>query len=128
MDLLEHQGKKLFAAAGLPVLASTVAVTPAEAVEATRRLGLPAVVKAQVKTGGRGKAGGVRLCQTRGEVEAAAAEILARTIKDKPVELTATEFKLLAMLLERRGRVQTRDRREPDGHPLAGRQREVALP
>jgi succinyl-CoA synthetase beta subunit len=91
VDLLEHQGKKLFAAAGLPVLASAVAVTPAEAVEATRRLGLPAVVKAQVKTGGRGKAGGVRLCQTRDEVEAAATEILATTIKDKVVEAVLVE-------------------------------------
>jgi len=91
VDLLEHQGKKLFAAAGLPVLAGTVAVTPAEALEATRRLGLPVVVKAQVKTGGRGKAGGVRVCHTRDEVEAATTEILAMTIKDKPVEAVLVE-------------------------------------
>jgi succinyl-CoA synthetase beta subunit len=91
MDLLEHQGKKLFAAAGLPVLANAVAVTPAEAVEATRRLGLPVVVKAQVKTGGRGKAGGVRLCDTRHDVEAAATDILGMTIKDKPVEAVLVE-------------------------------------
>ena len=91
MDLLEHQGKKLFAAAGLPVMAGELAATPAEAVEVAKRLGLPCVVKAQVKTGGRGKAGGVRRCATVEEVEAAAAAILAMTIKDRPVEVVLVE-------------------------------------
>jgi succinyl-CoA synthetase beta subunit len=86
MDLLEHQGKQLFAKAGLPVMAGETAVTPDEAVEAARELGLPVIVKAQVKTGGRGKAGGVRRCATIDEVEAAATAILGMTIKDKTVE------------------------------------------
>ncbi len=64
MDLLEHQGKTLFGQAGLPTL-------PSPGVDRGRcrarrcEVGLPVVVKAQVKTGGRGKAGGVRLCRHR---------------------------------------------------------------
>jgi succinyl-CoA synthetase beta subunit len=91
MDLLEHQGKKLFAAIGLPVPAGSVASTPAEAVSAAAGVGLPVVVKAQVKTGGRGKAGGVRVCATAAEVQAAAGDILGMTIKDKPVEALLVE-------------------------------------
>ena len=74
MDLLEHQGKALFAGAGLPVLPSRLAFSPAEARAAAGELRLPVVVKAQVKTGGRGKAGGIRVCATEGEVAAAAAK------------------------------------------------------
>ena len=80
MDLLEHRGKRLFAAAGLPVLPSRLAFSPAEAQAAAGELGLPVVVKAQVKTGGRGKAGGIRVCATEGEVAAATADILAMTL------------------------------------------------
>jgi len=54
MDLLEHEGKRLFAEAGLPVLPSVVAGTPEEARKAAHVLDLPVVVKAQAKTGGRG--------------------------------------------------------------------------
>ncbi len=91
MDLLEHQGKELFAKAGLPVMAGETAWSPAEAVAAARRIGLPVVVKAQVKTGGRGKAGGVRRCATLEDVEAAAAAVLAMKIKDRPVECVLIE-------------------------------------
>jgi succinyl-CoA synthetase beta subunit len=85
MDLLEHQGKALFASAGLPVLPADVAVTPEDAARLAAVVGLPAAVKAQARTGGRGKAGGIRICRSAGEVEAAAAEILAMTIRGKPV-------------------------------------------
>ena len=85
MDLLEHQGKALFAAAGLPVLPADVAVTPEDAARLAAVVGLPAAVKAQARTGGRGKAGGIRICRSAAEVEAAAAEILAMTIRGKPV-------------------------------------------
>ena len=85
MDLLEHQGKALFASAGLPVLPAGVAVTPEDAARLAAVVGLPAAVKAQARTGGRGKAGGIRICRSAGEVEAAAAEILAMTIRGKPV-------------------------------------------
>ncbi len=91
MDLLEHQGKALFAAAGLPVLPAALAGTPQEARRAAEDLGLPVAVKAQAKTGGRGKAGGIRVCATAAEVEAAANDILAMTIRDKAVEALLVE-------------------------------------
>ncbi len=81
MDLLEHSGKRLFAGSGLPVLPSRLARSPAEAQAEAGALGLPVVVKAQVKTGGRGKAGGIRRCATEGEVAAAAADILGMSIR-----------------------------------------------
>lgn len=86
MDLLEHEGKKLFANAGLPVLPAVFARTPDEARLAAEQLGTRVCVKAQVKTGGRGKAGGIRVCGTAAEVEAAAGEILAMTIRGHVVE------------------------------------------
>ena len=85
MDLLEYQGKALFASAGLPVLPADVAVTPEDAARLAAVVGLPVAVKAQARTGGRGKAGGIRICRSAGEVEAATAEILAMTIRGKPV-------------------------------------------
>ena len=91
MDLLEHQGKALFAAAGLPVLPADVAVTPEDAARLAAVVGLPAAVKAQARTGGRGKAGGIRICHTAGEVEAAAAEILTMTIRGNPVVAVLVE-------------------------------------
>jgi succinyl-CoA synthetase beta subunit len=86
VDLLEHQGKALFAAAGLPVPAGRPAGTADEAAAAADELGLPVAVKAQVRTGGRGKAGGIRVCRTRDEVTAAADEILRMSIGGRPVE------------------------------------------
>ena len=91
MDLLEHEGKSLFAGAGLRVLPSRVAATPAKARVAAVELGLPVVVKAQVKTGGRGKAGGIRVCGTEDEVEAATTEILAMTLRGHRVSCVLVE-------------------------------------
>ena len=91
MDLLEHEGKKLFAEVGLPVLPSLVATTPAEARRAAEQLGPHVCVKAQAKTGGRGKAGGIRVCGSAAEVEAAAADILAMTIRGHAVESLLVE-------------------------------------
>jgi succinyl-CoA synthetase beta subunit len=91
MDLLEHQGKALFAAAGLPVPAGKPAGTADAAADAAAELGLPVAVKAQVRTGGRGKAGGVRVCRTLDEAKTAAAEILAMTIRERPVEAVLVE-------------------------------------
>jgi succinyl-CoA synthetase beta subunit len=85
MDLLEHEGKQLFAEVGLPVLPSLVATTPDEARRAAAQLGPHVCVKAQAKTGGRGKAGGIRVCGSAAEVEAAAADILAMTIRGHAV-------------------------------------------
>ncbi len=61
MDLYEYQGKDLFGRVGIPVSDGRLANTPEEAREAAEQLGGPVVVKAQVLTGGRGKAGGVKL-------------------------------------------------------------------
>ena len=80
MDLFEHQGKELFARCGLPVPSGEVAFSPDEAVAAAERLGLPVVVKAQVHTGGRGKAGGVKLAADSDSVRRHAADILGLDI------------------------------------------------
>lgn len=86
MDLFEHQGKELLAGYGLPVPPGEVAFTPEEAVEAARRLGPPVAVKAQVHTGGRGKAGGVRLAADLDEARACATAILGLDISGHTVE------------------------------------------
>jgi len=91
VDLLEHQGKGLFAGAGLPILPSRLACSAAEAQVAAGELGLPVVVKAQVKTGGRGKAGGIRYCATGDEVAAAAADILGMSIRGHGVSCVLVE-------------------------------------
>ncbi|MGW2714053.1 ADP-forming succinate--CoA ligase subunit beta [Streptomyces sp. NPDC001356] len=75
MDLYEHQARQLFQDHGIPVPRAEVTRLPKEAREIARRLGGRAVVKAQVKTGGRGKAGGVRLV-----ADPAAAELTARQV------------------------------------------------
>ena len=86
MDLYEYQARDLFEAHGVPVPPGVVASTPAEAEAAARRLGGGlTVVKAQVKTGGRGKAGGVRLARTPAEAHAAAEAILGMDIKGHTV-------------------------------------------
>ena len=80
MDLYEYQGKSLFAAAGIPVGEGRVAHTPAEARAAAEELGGTVVVKAQVLTGGRGKAGGVKVAKDADEAETVAGEILGLDI------------------------------------------------
>ncbi len=91
MDLLEYQGKQLFAEAGLPVQPGVVATTAEEAERAAAGLGYPVAVKAQVKIGGRGKAGGIQLCDTAEEVASAAEEILAMTISGHAVSAVLVE-------------------------------------
>lgn len=85
MDLYEYQGRALFDKHGLPVLAGGVARTPAEARAIAEQLGGQVVVKAQVKVGGRGKAGGIRLASTAGEAQEHAAAILGMDIKGHTV-------------------------------------------
>jgi succinyl-CoA synthetase beta subunit len=81
VDLYEYQAKELFAAHGVPVLPGEVADTPEAAGEVAGRLGTDVVVKAQVKTGGRGKAGGVKLARSAAEAAEKAAAILGLDIK-----------------------------------------------
>ena len=76
MDLYEYQAKELFAAHGVPAPAGKVARTVDEAVEAAEDLGLPVMVKSQVKIGGRGKAGGVKFAKTIDDVRTHAGNIL----------------------------------------------------
>jgi succinyl-CoA synthetase beta subunit len=81
MDLLEYQGKQLFAKHGVPVPQGRTAVTPQEARKAAEDLGFPVVVKAQVQIGGRGKAGGIKVAKSADEAESAADAILGMDIK-----------------------------------------------
>jgi succinyl-CoA synthetase beta subunit len=85
VDLFEYQGRDLFAKHGLPVLDGGVATTPEEARAIAERLGGQVVVKAQVKVGGRGKAGGVKLADGVDEAQARAADILGMDIKGHTV-------------------------------------------
>jgi len=81
LDLYEYQGKELFRRYGIPVSEGRLATSPAEARDAAEELGGPVVVKAQVLTGGRGKAGGIKLAATPTEAEARAQEILGLDIR-----------------------------------------------
>ena len=81
LDLYEYQGKELFKRFGIPVSEGRLAASPAEALEAARELGGPVVVKAQVLTGGRGKAGGIKLAATPQEAQEHARRILGLDIR-----------------------------------------------
>ncbi len=81
MDLLEYQGKQLFAKHGVTVPEGRPATSVPEAVEAAEELGYPVVIKAQVLIGGRGKAGGIKLAKDRAEAEEHATAILGMDIK-----------------------------------------------
>ena len=81
MDLFEYQARDLFEAKGVPVLGGAVATTPEEARTAAEKLGGKVVVKAQVKIGGRGKAGGVKLAENPDDAFEKAKAILGMDIK-----------------------------------------------
>ncbi|MBI0377515.1 MULTISPECIES: ADP-forming succinate--CoA ligase subunit beta [Streptomyces] len=85
MDLFEYQARDLFAKHGVPVLAGEVIDTPEAAREVAERLGGRAVVKAQVKVGGRGKAGGVKLASDPADAVEKATQILGMDIKGHTV-------------------------------------------
>ncbi len=86
MDLYEYQGKELFRRVGIPVGDGRLATTPGEARQAAEVLGGPVVVKAQVLTGGRGKAGGVKLANNAHEAEEHAKNIIGLDIKGHVVK------------------------------------------
>jgi succinyl-CoA synthetase beta subunit len=81
MDLLEYQGKQLFARHGVPVPDGVPAKTAEEAVAAADEIGYPCVIKAQVQIGGRGKAGGIKVAKDRSEAEEFARAILGMDIR-----------------------------------------------
>ena len=85
MDLMEYQAKEIFAKHGVPVLPGAVAETTDEARAAAEQIGGQVVVKAQVKTGGRGKAGGVKLAENADEAVEKAEAILGMDIKGHTV-------------------------------------------
>jgi succinyl-CoA synthetase beta subunit len=85
VDLFEYQAREVFAKHGVRVLPGAVAETPEEARAAAERLGGRVVVKAQVKTGGRGKAGGVKLADEPADAEEKARQILGMDIKGHTV-------------------------------------------
>src|ERR671916_1614044 len=86
MDLLEYQGKQLFARHGVPVPTGRPARSVEEAVAAADEVGYPCVVKAQVLIGGRGKAGGIKVANDRDEAREHAEAILGMDIRGFTVE------------------------------------------
>ncbi len=86
MKVHEYQGKQLFGEYGVPVPVEMVVTTAEQAAEAAEKIGGTVVIKAQVLVGGRGKAGGVKIAKNPSEARERAAEILALTIKELPVE------------------------------------------
>ena len=85
MDLFEYQARDLFESHQIPVLAGAVATTPEQAHAAATKIGGKVVVKAQVKVGGRGKAGGVKLAEDADDAKTKAAAILGMDIKGHTV-------------------------------------------
>ncbi|TXT56495.1 MAG: succinyl-CoA synthetase, beta subunit [Candidatus Thorarchaeota archaeon] len=94
MKLFEHEAKDIFRAFGMPLPPGGVAKTPQEAKKRAAEVGKPVVVKAQVLSGKRGKAGGVKFADTPEQAEELAKEILAMKINDLPVETVLIEEKL----------------------------------
>jgi succinyl-CoA synthetase beta subunit len=111
VDLFEYQARDLFEKHGVPVLVGAVATTPAEAESAAAKIGGKVVVKAQVKVGGRGKAGGVKLAEDAADARVKAEAILGMDIKGHIVHKVmiagaapiAEEY-YLAILLDRSNR------------------------
>ncbi len=111
MNIHEYQARELFRGHGLPVPEGRVATTADEALAHATALGLPVMVKAQVLTGGRGKAGGVKFCPTADDVRRHAGAILGMDIKGHrvrrvlvtPAADIAAEY-YLGLLVDRRSR------------------------
>lgn len=93
MKLLEYEAKKVFSTFGIPIPASTLITSAGEAADACRKIGEPAVLKAQVDVGGRGKAGGI-LMATADDAEAVATELFQKEIKGLPVKEVLVEERL----------------------------------
>ena len=111
MDLFEYQARDLFETHGVPVLAAAVATTPEQAQSAAQLMGGKVVIKAQVKVGGRGKAGGVKVAQDAKDAGEKAAAILGMDIKGHIVgkvmvaqAASIEEEYYLAILLDRSNR------------------------
>jgi succinyl-CoA synthetase beta subunit len=86
VNIHEYQAKEIFREAGIPIPPGDIARTPAEAEKLAAKFGGTVVIKAQVHTGGRGKAGGVKLAKNPAEARELASRIIGMKIKDLPVE------------------------------------------
>lgn len=86
MKLHEYQARRLFESYGIHIGPGGVAHSIEEALAIADEIGVPVVVKAQVLSGGRGKAGGVKVARSHQEVESTVRDILSLTIKDYPVQ------------------------------------------
>ena len=86
MDLFEYQARDMFEAHGVPVLQGLIADTPEEVEAAAAKIGGVVVVKAQVKAGGRGKAGGVKVAKSPAEAKELSEKIFGLNIKDHIVK------------------------------------------
>ncbi|EHQ87933.1 ADP-forming succinate--CoA ligase subunit beta [Desulfosporosinus youngiae] len=94
MKLFEYMGKEIFARFGLPVPKGRMAATPDEAAQAAEEIGGPVVIKSQVLSGKRGKAGGIKFANNPQGAKEAAQELLSMTIQGLPVEILLVEEKL----------------------------------
>ena len=91
MRLHEYQAKQVFADAGIPTPASQLAETVDEAVDAAEEIGYPVAIKAQVHVGGRGKAGGIKLVESKEEAREAAEDIIGMDLKGYHVSTVLVE-------------------------------------
>ena len=91
MDLYEYQGKELLRKHGVETLEGIVAETPEEAWQAAEKFGGTVAIKAQVRIGGRGKAGGIKVVKSPEEAEAAAEQILGMDIRGHTVRRLLVE-------------------------------------
>jgi succinyl-CoA synthetase beta subunit len=91
MRLFEYQGKELFSKYGIPVPRSKLARNQSQVLSAVEEIGLPAVIKAQVLAGGRGKAGGVVVVRTKEEAEREAGRVLALKVGGEPTSALLVE-------------------------------------
>lgn len=94
MRLYEYEAKKIASAEGIPLPKGKVCFSAIEARKSAEELGCPVVLKAQVLTGGRGKAGGIRFAATSVEAEEVASQLLATKIRDRAVSAVLVEQKL----------------------------------
>ena len=93
--LLEYQGKKLLRDCGTPVPAGEIATTPEEARQIAEKLSRPVVVKSQIETTGRFKAGGIKFADNAADAEKAARELLGKELKGFKVEKVLVEERLV---------------------------------
>jgi succinyl-CoA synthetase beta subunit len=130
MDLLEYQGKQLFARHGVPVPTGAPASSVEQAVAAADEIGYPCVIKAQVLIGGRGKAGGIKVAKDRKEAEEHAGAILGMdirgfTVREVWVEAAsdiAAEY-YASIVFDRSAKKPLRGGRPPETRGTCGRGR-----